>query len=277
MGCRSSCTYCFLQAHARRLPLFVFAGVSEFFREIGHLLSSVPRSVQPLLCTGEHADSLADSNMYPIGGMLVEEIGRRGRGWLELRTKSDAIDSLLGLDHRDRTVVAFSLAPQATISIYEGHTASVEARLRAAQRCQASGYRIALKIEPLHLGLAWRPHYQQLIKHAASVLDPAGISHVAVGSLRASASLRHKPAFRRHHGHALQKGEVVPYRQSAVNAMPPQSDRLRAYRSIEGMLRDEGIRAPIWWSMETPEMVAILSSGHTARIPSTVDLSRGHE
>lgn len=264
IGCRARCTYCFLQASSLRMPLRVYVGVSSLFAEIRVLLASLPRSVDPLLCTGEYADSLADSNIYPVGALLVEEVARRSRGVLELRTKSSAVDSLIGLDHRNRTVVAFSLSPQEAVTAYEGGTASTADRLAAARRCQNDGYRVALKLEPLHLGSAWRERYRQLISQTVEILDPSGIAHVSVGSLRAGSTLRHRSAFRRHHGDALRHGETVAYRAFASNTMPPRSDRLGAYRYIKELLLEEGVSSPIWWSMETPETIVALNSDAAA-------------
>jgi spore photoproduct lyase len=259
VGCRSRCTYCFLQASSLRVPLRVYAGVDSLLAEVNCLLDSLPRSVEPLLCTGEYADSLADSDLYPVAALLVEQIAERSRGSLELRTKSAKVDSLLGLDHRDRTVVAFSLSPQEAVSRYEGGTASIDARLAAARRCQDHGYRVALKLEPLHIGPGWLDRYSGLVSHVAAALDPRGVAHVSVGSLRASDALLHKPTFKRHHEDALRAGEAVAYRPSVSNTMPSRADRLTAYRYVREVLIEEGINSPVWWSMETPEVIAALN------------------
>lgn len=261
VGCRARCTYCFLQASSSRMPLKVYVGVSSLLDSVRALFASLPPSVEPVLCTGERADSLADSAIYPVGALLAEEVARHGRGTLELRTKSAAVDSLLGVDHQGRTVVAFSLSPQDAIASYEGGTASANARLVAARRCQDAGYRVALKLEPLHLGSEWLERYRHLIARAANILDIAGIAHIAVGSLRANSALMSKPAFRRHHGDALRARDLVTYRPSSVNAMPPFSDRLAAYRCVKDLLLAESINAPMWLSMESPEAIATLNSG----------------
>jgi DNA repair photolyase len=259
-GCRARCTYCFLQASSARMPLRVYVGVESLFAAVRDLLATLPHGIDPLLCTGERADSLADSTIYPVGALLVEEVARLGRGTLELRTKSAAVDSLLDLRHRGRTVVAFSLSPQAAVARFEGGTASADARLVAARRCQEAGYRVSLKLEPLHIGPEWDERYRQLIYRAAEILDPAAISHVTVGSLRASSGLLRKSTFRRHHGEAVRAADFIAYRPSSINAMPPLSDRLAAYRYIREMLLEARIRAPIWWSMETPEAIDALGS-----------------
>jgi hypothetical protein len=177
-GCRSRCTYCFLQASTQRMPLRLYLGFESLFAALGELLASLPDSVEPLLCTGELADSLAESDLYPIAALLVEEVARRRRGTLELRTKSNKVETLLPLDHCGRTIVAFSLAPQEAIEAYEGGTASAAARLAAARRCQDRGYRIAIKLEPLHIEARWHGHYRELISHIKRTLDTGGIDHV---------------------------------------------------------------------------------------------------
>jgi DNA repair photolyase len=257
VGCRYRCTYCYLQGTSSRLPLRLYLGVPDLIREIDVLFSALPGSIEPRLCTGENADSLADSELYPVGAILAEEVAKRQRGSLELRTKSDKVDALLGIHHRGRTVIAFSLAPQEIVDRFEGGTASVAARLRAAQRCQEHGYPVALKLEPLHLEPHWRNPYRQLISQVTSMLERDMIDHVTIGSLRASPMLLTKAAFSRHHSDSLDGGEQIAYRSEATNTMPSMSDRLSAYCDVRAMLREENISSPIWLSMETPEVAAI--------------------
>jgi spore photoproduct lyase len=270
VGCRYRCTYCYLQGTSSRLPLRLYLGIPDLRREIDALFSALPPSTEPRLCSGENADSLADSELYPIGAILAEEVARGQRGSLELRTKSDKVDSLLNVNHQGRTVIAFSLAPQDIVDSFEGGTASLAARLRAAQRCQEHGYPVALKLEPLHLEAHWRNPYRQLISQIATSLATDRIDHVTIGSLRASPVLLAKTPFSYHHSDALREGEQISYRSGATNTMPPMSDRLSAYRDVRAMLREENISSPIWLSMETPEVVAIWKGeSHNLYLPAS--------
>lgn len=61
---------------------------------------------------------------------------------LRFTSKFDAVEPLLGIEHRRRTRMRFSLNPP-LFARFEGGTSPVAARLRAMRRMADAGYRIA--------------------------------------------------------------------------------------------------------------------------------------
>jgi DNA repair photolyase len=261
-GCRSSCTYCYLRALPsghRPLRLHVgLVGLGGLFAEIEQHLASATGPV--LYCTGELADSLADIDLYPIATILAARFARWDGARLELRTKDDKVDALLEIDHGGRTTIGFSLSPPAHVDRYEPGTASFDQRLEAARRCQRAGYPVALKLEPLILTSTWQQQYADALEAVRARLDVERLEHVSVGCLRWSEPLSHIPVFAKSHRETLDHGEWIEYRPGKRNGTVAYHERIESYHWMRVALRRAGIRAPIWWSLEQPELIAELEN-----------------
>ena len=84
-----------------------------------------------------------------LSQVLVPEFACQDHMVLELKTKTTAVDRLEKLDHRRRTVMAWSVNTEAVIRENERGTASLDARLRAAARCESWGYPLAFHFDPM--------------------------------------------------------------------------------------------------------------------------------
>lgn len=255
-GCRSSCTYCYLRARPRGLrPLRVYVGVDALLDATDSEVRAAAGGSR-LFCTGELADSLSESDIYPIGAILANHFGRYQRARLELRTKSDRIDALLGADHQGRTTVAFSMSPQANVDAHEPGTASLADRLAAAVRCQRAGYAVAFKFEPIIVSAGWQILYGEMFERIGSRVDVSRIEHVSVGCLRWSEQLMKVPTFARRYAAEIRNGAWIEYRPGMFNGTVDYAERLATYEWIRGRIRGCGISGPIWWSLEQPELIA---------------------
>lgn len=256
IGCRFGCTYCYLLAlpHGRR-PLRLFVGIEDLLHSIDERLQKIEGAHRPLFCTGELADSLAELDIYPVAAILVEYFSKRKDARLELRTKSDNVEKLLGIDHRQNTTVAFSISPQEHVYKYEPGTASLEQRLVAGRKCQDAGYPVALKIEPLIINQGWQRSYEEAVEAVASRLIVAAIDHVSIGCLRWSEGLAAVPIFAKRHASTIECGTWIEYRDGVINGTVAFSERVAAYDWMRELLRKHGIKAPIWWSLEEPELI----------------------
>ena len=256
-GCRSSCTYCYLRARPSGLrPLCIHVGLPSLFDA---LESHSARGMQPVLyATGELADSVADIEIYPIAAILAEYFATRTDARLELRTKDATVGPLLGIPHRGRTIIAFSLSPEEHVRRHEPGTATVVERLCAARKCQESGYPVAFKLEPLSVRAGWREDYDALLALMSSMVDISAIHHMSVGCLRWSEQLAMVKTFEKSHGDSIRNGDWVPYRDGRRNGTLARRERLAAYRWIRDRVRGVGIQAPLWWSLEQADLIAEL-------------------
>ena len=259
VGCRFGCTYCYLLAmpHGRR-PLRLYVATDDLLKSIDHKLKERSAGERTLFCTGELADSLAELDIYPVAAVLTEFFAHRTDARLELRTKSENVDRLLPLDHKGNTTVAFSIAPQENITEYEPGTASLSQRIQSARKCQLAEYPVAFKFEPLILTPNWRELYQETFRFIAANVDVTRIEHVSVGCLRWSKGLSEMSVFAKRHGSTVECGTWIEYGPSQFNGTVRRSDRLFAYELMRQMLREHGIVAPIWWSLEEGDLIAEL-------------------
>ena len=96
-NCIYDCSYCFLQNFLDNNPLqVVFVNIEDLFQELEDVFTRFPdRSFR--VGTGEITDSLALDSLVPYSQLLVPFFNRQKNAVLELKTKSDCVENLLGL------------------------------------------------------------------------------------------------------------------------------------------------------------------------------------
>jgi len=124
-----------------------------------------------------YTDPLA---MEHLTGAMAETVGYFG-SWeapvqLRFTTKYDDVGGLLGLDHRGRTRVRFSVNALSVTRRFEGGTAALSERLAALRRCAQAGFPVGLTIAPVMPVQGWREEYAGLLRDAAAAL--VGVSGV---------------------------------------------------------------------------------------------------
>ena len=132
--------------------------------------------------TGEITDSLALEPLTGMVGALMPYFVEQPNVLLELKTKSDCVDSLLDFDSKGRIVVAWSMNPQRVIDWDEADTASFRERLSAARRCQEAGYRLGFHFDPMIEYPGWEKDYQAMIEEVFAT----SIGSVCLGDLAAA-------------------------------------------------------------------------------------------
>ena len=180
-GCPAHCQYCYLAGSLPGPPVTrVFANLGEI---LGNLDDFVGRgTVTSRSKARSHEGTTFEASCYtdPLGiehltGSLactIEHFGRRSdASQLRFTTKFDAVDGLLGLDHRGRTRARFSVNAKA-VTAFEGGTASLECRIAALARMAGAGYPVGLTIAPIMPVDGWREGYASLLRDVAGALAP---------------------------------------------------------------------------------------------------------
>ena len=210
-NCPMDCSYCYLQEYlADNSALKVFSNVGDLIDEAEATLKK-HRGVFFRIGTGEITDSLA---LEPYTGMVRQILpffAEQPNVLLELKTKSDCVDSLLDLDPKGRVVVGWSMNPQRVIDEEEHATASLTERLNAARRVQAAGYRLGFHFDPMieYSGLGSR-----LSCHAGRDLRDHRLAWAFLGQSRRPA--RHA-GFETDHARALPAQPVAHRRTGALS------------------------------------------------------------
>lgn len=252
-NCPYDCTYCFLQEYVANNPTIkAVTNVDDAVAELAAVADGHPER-RFRIGTGELADSLA---LEPLLGHLpavVAFAAARENVVLELKTKSDQVEPLLGLDHRDRVVVSWSLSPAAVAAREEHGTATFAARLAAAARCQAAGYRVGFHFDPMVDDDEAEPAYRDSVAALAAAVDPRRIAWFSLGSLRVSAPLRGIIRARHQDSRVLLAEHV---RAADGKWRVFQARRVALYRRMALWLKEAAPEVPLYLCMEPPAVWA---------------------
>ena len=179
-GCPAHCQYCYLAGSLSGPPVTrVYANLPEILEGLYAYAGKGAVTSRSRDRAGEGTTFEASCYTDPLGiehltGALAASIRFFG-AWeapVQLRwtTKFDGVDGLLGLEHKGRTRVRFSVNAASVSRDFEGGTASVAQRLRALRKMALAGYPVGLTIAPIMPVAGWREEYGELLRGVAEAL-----------------------------------------------------------------------------------------------------------
>jgi spore photoproduct lyase len=245
-NCHLECTYCVLQSYLDNPAILVFTNQTQMLDEIRAKLRAAPERFFRI-GTGEMADSLALDDITLSSRLLVPFFAEVPNGILELKTKSDRIANLRGLEHRGRTVVSWSVNSERICRSEELKTSSLEERLAAARRCQEWGYRIGFHFDPIVYYPGWEAGYEQAVKDVFRSVDHARIAWVSLGALRFTPHLR-QLIRQRFPKSVIPYGEFVPGHHGKLRYFRPIREEL--YTRMRAWIRREAPGVFVYLCME---------------------------
>lgn len=238
LNCLYDCRYCFLQGMYQSANYVLFVNYEDFAEQIRQISAETPdRSCH--FFSGYDCDSLA---LEPISGFaetflpVFEQIPN---AWLELRSKSTQVRSLLQREPLARCVVAFSLAPETVADKVEARAPGVAKRLEAAVKLQRQGWPIGLRFDPLIYQHNYRELYNELFSQVFASLDAEQIHSVSLGAFRLPEQYFKKihklyPEERLFASPLISEAGMVAYRKDLEQAMMQDcGDMLRQYIAEE--------------------------------------------
>ena len=189
MNCPIDCVYCILQAYLNNPWLSFYVNTSDMLAEMDRVLDRDPQKLYRI-GTGEFTDSLAIDRITGLSRILVNYMAGKANGMLELKTKSGAIENLEHLEHRGKTVVAWSLNSRKIFTTHELRSATFGERLEAAGKCASWGYRLAFHFDPIIDHEGWEHQYCETIDRLYSEVPAEAIAWISLGALRYLPSLK---------------------------------------------------------------------------------------
>ena len=102
---------------------------------------------------------------------------------LELKSKSNNIRFFLQREIPRNLIVTFSLNTPAIIANEEHLSASLDARLAAAEALAARGILVGFHLHPMVWYEGWRSDYGALFERLLRSFDPSGVAMVSLGTL----------------------------------------------------------------------------------------------
>jgi spore photoproduct lyase len=248
-NCPMDCSYCFLQEYLADNPgLQVYTNYSDVFAELDRLSDRADERTLRI-GTGELADSLAFDTVTGISRDLVEYFAARENLLLELKTKTDEVENLTGIDPKGRTLVSWTLSPDRVFRECEHRTAPPAARIQAARRVLAAGYKVAFHLDPIVAYPDAERDYLTLLDQLFSEIAPVRIAFISMGGLRMSPGLRSRARARFPHD-SLLLGEEVLSPDGRYRTFAPL--RLKLYARLRARIEAADPRLPAYLCMENP-------------------------
>jgi len=244
-GCPMDCSYCYLQQYTNFPGVTINVNLEDYFLQFNRLQEK--RSGRILrLGTGEFSDSLAFDEYTNYSVKLIDFFKDKNV-LFELKTKTNNISLLPGLEHNKKIVISWSLNPDSIIKSQELFTASLDERLDAAGICQEAGYRIAFHFDPIIYYDNWYRDYKGVVDRLFSTLNP-DISWISLGTLRFNPELK-SIIESRFPGSDIVYAEMVIAEDGKLRY--PEFLRKQIYRDIIKLIREYDQEVGIYLCMES--------------------------
>ncbi len=177
MGCPFSCSYCTIQTF--------YGDVAEMQADLADRLHEIELQPDRLyhIGTGQASDSLVWGDRGGILEALLEFAAENPNVLLELKTKSDNVDTLLAREIPRNVVCSWSLNTDTIIRNEEHGTASLRRRLLAARSLAESGTRVAFHFHPMVHYHGWRDEYGDVAASLVSDFAPCQVAFISMGSM----------------------------------------------------------------------------------------------
>ncbi|MFZ2403650.1 MAG: spore photoproduct lyase family protein [Methylobacter sp.] len=183
LNCLYDCRYCFLQGMYQSANYVLFVNYEDFQQDIRQLCTASPDENLHFF-SGYDCDSLALEPVTGFAEQFLPFFATLPNAWLELRTKSTQVRSLLNREPLARCIVAFSLSPEQIAEKVEAKAPPVARRLDALVKLQEQGWQIGLRFDPLIYQSGYREQYRQLFEQVFSRIDLNRLHSVSLGVFR---------------------------------------------------------------------------------------------
>jgi spore photoproduct lyase len=261
LQCHMNCSYCYLQS-------FINTPVSKLFSNIDTALSELELlrhdlSEQGLrIGTGEVIDSLALDPISLYSHKLIEFFQTVPRWRLEFKTKTDFVDQFIEEPHVKNVIVSWSINPQYIIEREEHGTASLAARLAAAERVRNKNFIVSFHIDPMIWHPEWKENYQALVEDICQRFSPDDIPYISVGALRFQPEQRHMMRERFGLKSLVTQAEVFPGSDGKLRY--DRALREEMFKFVIDTFKHHNPRWNVFMCMESPETWL----GATAGLPT---------
>ncbi len=164
--CPYDCKYCYLAG----TPGVKFSPTVKIFTNIDEILDQIANAASKLSAPtafylGKLQDGLA---LDPISGysrLMVPFFAGQKNARLILLTKSVNVENLLGLDHREHTILSWSLNPPEISDAFESNIPSPDERIEAMRKCSQAGYPVRAVVMPIIPVAGWQKIYAGFLEN----------------------------------------------------------------------------------------------------------------
>jgi spore photoproduct lyase len=223
LNCLYDCRYCFLQGMYQSANYVLFVNYEDFQDEIRQRCADTSAEAVHFF-SGYDCDSLALEPVTGFAGQFLPFFEQIPNAWLELRTKSTQVRSLLNREPWPRCIVAFSLNPEEIAKKVEAKAPTLARRLDALVKLQAQGWQIGLRFDPMIYQTGYQQQYRQLFEQVFSMINIEQLHSVSLGAFRLPEKFFKKmnklyPEERLFAGPLVNQQGMVSYRQELEQEM----------------------------------------------------------
>jgi spore photoproduct lyase len=169
--CPYGCKYCYLagtQGVKFSPTIKIYVNLPEMLEEIDSIALKLKKPTAFYL--GKLQDALALDPLTAYSTVLVPFFAEHPYARFTLLTKSTNINRLLALEHREHTILSWSLNPPEISEIFEENVPSIEKRLEAMSKSALAGYPVRVVIMPIIPVKGWQDIYSKFIQHLISAI-----------------------------------------------------------------------------------------------------------
>jgi spore photoproduct lyase len=186
-SCNYWCEYCYLFMTFYMRPQSIhYVNYDQMFQEIDQFDQSKIADKFRVLNLGELGDPLATDDITQFSRIIIPYVAEKKNTKLLFLTKSANVDNLIDLDHKNRTILSWSVNCDLITEKLEHRTPPCEERIEAAGKAQKAGYEIRFRIDPLFWFDDWKEQYERVVESIATHTNP---SLITLGTYRPSIGL----------------------------------------------------------------------------------------
>lgn len=249
-GCAYECSYCFLQQYQNLHAIVLPANIKDFLDKIEKKPLRKGPFPHTRIGSGEFTDSLLFDHITNYSFDIVDFF--RGREeYFEFKTKSTNIDNLLKIPAAKNIVVGWSVNPQNVIDDAEALTTPLHARLAAAAKIAAHGYKTAFHFDPVIIHEGWRANYLSVIEKIKNTVPAESIAWISIGTLRFSRELK-KCIESRFKSNTILDGEFLLDFDGKMRY--PKALRKQVYETLAPALKKAFPGTYVYLCMEEPDL-----------------------
>ncbi len=176
--CGFGCSYCSIQSFYHKNEVRFDSGFAEKLKNI----ELDPNKLYHI-GTGQSSDSLMWGNHNGNLEALCNFARKNPNVLLEFKTKSKNIKWLLDNEVPKNIFCTWSLNPQVIVDFEEHQTASLEERIKCAEKMAAKGNIVGFHFHPMIWYDNFKQDYAQIAHSLISRFDPSQIAMVSMGTL----------------------------------------------------------------------------------------------
>jgi len=179
--CPYDCQYCYLAGTpgVRYSPTVkIFLNLPEILNHINRVASQLAEPTAFYL--GKLQDALALDPLTGYSRIIIPFFARQRYARLILLTKSVNVENLLDLDHRQHTILSWSLNPPEICGAFEKNLPSPGERITAVTKCADVGYTVRAVIMPIIPVEGWQNIYTKFTKN---LLESTPLDRITLGQI----------------------------------------------------------------------------------------------